>query len=235
MSAKIWRMIGLAGALALAGCGESEDAGSGGGGSGGAIGGSGGAAGGAGGAGGAAGGAGGGVPQVPAARAAGRMTIEQLARSIPVITDGLRWTEDFGDGPQDMLEVLAPTLGAPDYFLVVEESLEPSLIIAKFMQDAANRICVRWVARDEGLPLADRTLVQHEEWQSRSPALVQANIQRLMLRFFGRVVPDDDAQLADLVALFEAASEGAPAGLAAQDGWLSVCVALMTDPEFVIY
>jgi hypothetical protein len=75
------------------------------------------------------------------------MTIEQLARSIPVITGGIAWVEDFGQGPVDILAILSGTLGAPDYRLVVSENLEPSLVIAKFMQDASQRICAQWVTR----------------------------------------------------------------------------------------
>ncbi len=166
-----------------------------------------------------------------------RMTIEQLARSIPVVTGGIEWIEDFGQGPINMLEVLAPTLGAPDYALVTDENMEPSLIIAKFMQDAAARICVKWVAQDVNMPPADRTLVGHADWASLDEALVKANLRRLQLRFFTRHVdPTDDEPISDLYDLFLAASTSAPAAeAAANDGWLAVCMALMTDPEFVIY
>ena len=39
----------------------------------------------------------------------------------------------------------------------------------------------------------------------------------------------------DLYALFVNASSTAPAPRAARDGWLAVCIAMMTDPEFVLY
>lgn len=171
------------------------------------------------------------------ARSPGRMTIEQLARSIPIVTGGLRWTEDFGQGPTDMLEVLAPTLGVPDYFLVVEENLEPSLIIAKFMQDASRRICTRWVERDRDLPVADRTLVRHDDWESLEEADVRLTLRALQMRFFGHQVAEgtEDERQEALVELFTNASSTAPEGEAAYDGWLSVCIALMSDPEFVIY
>ncbi len=165
------------------------------------------------------------------------MTVEQLARSIPVVTDGLRWVEDFGDGPTDMLAVLAPTLGAPDYIRVTEENLEPTLIVAKFMADASHRICVQWVARDEALPAAERSLVTHgAAWQSQDPADVQANVRALLLRMFSRyVAPDDAAAVAPLAELFRTAAATAAPDRAAQDGWLAVCIALMTDPEFILY
>ena len=174
--------------------------------------------------------------ELPPSRAVHRMTVEQLMASIPVVTGGLTWEEDFGDGPQNMLEQLAPTLGAPDYVLVVEENLEPSMIIAKFVADAANRVCAKWIQRDRSLPAADRTLVVHEDWSSLDEDDVKASLRRLALRFFSRhVTADDDAAIAPLYDLFLAASGGAPAGKAADDGWLAVCLALMNDPEFVLY
>lgn len=165
-----------------------------------------------------------------------RMTVEQLARSIPIITGGIAWVEDFGDGPIDLLTILAPTLGAPDYLLVTEENLEPSLIIAKFMQDAAGRVCTKWVARDLNAPVDERTLVTHEDWKSTDGALVKANLRRLQLRFFTRwVAEDDDAPIADLYELFVTASATAPTGSEAHDGWLGVCLAMMTDPAMLVY
>ncbi len=191
--------------------------------------------GGAGGAGGEGGQGGGGGPvEQPLARAAGRMTIEQLARSIPIVTGGLRWTEDFGNGPTDMLEVLAPTLGQPDYIRITSENLEPTLIIAKFVQDAAYRICGRWVDRDRNAPLAERTLVRHENWTSLGEVDAKANLRMLNLRFYARTI-GNDAELTDLYDLFVNASSTAPAGRGAQDGWTAVCIAMMTDPEFILY
>ncbi len=175
------------------------------------------------------------VPQEPG-RSVHRMTVAQLGASLPIITNGLDWVEDFGAGPQDMLMALAATLGAPDYVLVVEENLEPSLIIAKFMQDAANRVCAKWMVRDRELPAAERTLIAHDDWDSLDEADVKHSIRKLELRFFSRWVPeDDDAAVADLYELFVAASSAAPAGKEADDGWLGVCMAMMTDPEFVLY
>lgn len=211
------------------------DAGTGGmGGGAGGVGGGGGGAGGEGGAGGGEGGQGGAPAEL--ARNAGRMTIAQLARSIPVVTGGIRWTEDLGTGPVDMLQVLAPTLGAPDYLRVTEENLEPTLIIAKFLQDAAFRICGQWADQDRAAEVADRTLVRHADWDSVDDADVKSNLRALHLRFYAQsVAPDDDAPIADLHSLFTDASSTARAGNAARDGWTAVCIAMMTDPEFILY
>ncbi|MEZ4267921.1 MAG: hypothetical protein R3F39_16225 [Myxococcota bacterium] len=175
-------------------------------------------------------------PDGPPGRAVHRMTVEQLARSIPVITGGIAWTEDFGAGELDILDLLAGTLGAPDYTLVVTENLEPSLIIAKFMQDASQRICAKWTTRDRALAAGQRTLIVHDDWESTAEADVKRSLRALQLRFFARrVAPGDDAPIADLYELFTDAASAAPAGKAADDGWLGVCIAMMTDPEFVLY
>ena len=176
------------------------------------------------------------APLAPGGRRVRRMTVSQLVASVPVITGGLRWTENFGQGDLDMLEVLAPTLGVPDYLLVTEENLEASMIIAKFLQDMAHRLCLAWVAQDRAAAPSERTLVQHADWDSVDAAAVRANLRQLQLRFFSRFVPEhDDGSVEALYGLFAAASAGAPAGAEARDGWLAVCIAMMTDPEMVIY
>ena len=172
----------------------------------------------------------------PTGRAPRRLTVEQLARSIPVITGGLAWEEDFGEGPVDMLQLLSGTLGAPDYLLVTEESLEPSLIIAKFMTDAAHRVCARWIERDKTLPAAQRTLIVHDDWASMDAEDVEASLAQLHVRFFSRPIgPDEVHVLAPWETLFFAAADAAPAGVAADDGWFAVCIGMMTSPETVLY
>ncbi len=175
-----------------------------------------------------------GEPPLVVARDIGRMTIEQLARSIPVVTEGLRWTQDFGQGETDLLVVLAATLGAPDYINVTDENLEPTLIIAKFMQDASHGICSRWVTRDRSAET--RSLVQHDgDWASRDETHARAALQRLQMRFYARQVDTDSVQVDRLYTLFLNASNTAQAGRETADGWLAVCIALMTDPEFILY
>jgi len=183
----------------------------------------------------------------PATRAPRRLTVAQLARSIEVVTGGLRWVEDLGQGPVDMLTLLAPTLGAPDYRSVTHESLEPSLLLSKFAQDGAQRVCERWVAQDRDPNLSLGSLVHSEGveggWESLEPSHVTANLERLLLTFFaysprgtlsgdGSAAPDPRVQaLRELFELVAATAPSDPAG----DAWLAVCVALMTDPEFLMY
>ena len=179
-------------------------------------------------------------------RAPRRVTVAQLARSIEVVTGGLRWVEDFGQGPVDMLEFLAPTLGAPDYRGVTHESLEPSLLLSKFVQDGAQRVCEAWVTLDRDPALSAHTLVElssaSEGWASREPSHVKANLERLLLVFFAYSAqgslpgePEaDDPRVSALYELFELVSVASPSDPAG-DAWLAVCLALMTDPEFVMY
>ena len=172
-------------------------------------------------------------------RRAGRMRIEQIKRSIEVVTGGLTWEEDFGNGPTRMLDALGPTMGEPDYLLVTEENMEPSLIVAKFMQDASHRICTKWVAAEVERPAAERTLVRHGgAFDSRDAADVKSALRTLNLRFFAHYLPEDgtkDADMAPLVELFDTAANTSVPGREARDGWLAVCIALMTDPEMVVY
>jgi len=172
-------------------------------------------------------------------RSAGRMQIAQLRRSIEVVTGGLTWEEDFGNGPVRMLDALGPTMGEPDYLLVTEENLEPSLIVAKFMQDASQRICTKWVAAETGKPAAERTLVRHGgAFDSREADLIKTALRTLQLRFFARFVSEGaagEAALAPLYELFETAASTSVPGREVRDGWLAVCIALMSDPEFVVY
>jgi hypothetical protein len=41
--------------------------------------------------------------------------------------------------------------------------------------------------------------------------------------------------MAPLVELFDTAANTSVPGREARDGWLAVCIALMTDPEMVVY
>lgn len=181
-----------------------------------------------------------GLAATPLVRTPGRMRIDQIRRSLEVITGGLTWTEDFGQGETRMLDALGATLGEPDYLLVTEENLEPSLIVAKFMQDAAHRVCTRWVPAELARRPEERTLIRHDgPADSLEPAQVRSALRTLLLRFFARAVPEaraaDDETIGALYELFNNAASTAAEGRAAQDGWLAVCIGLMTDPEFTIY
>lgn len=168
-------------------------------------------------------------------RDARRLTVQQLAQSIPVLTGGIEWVEDFGQGPVNMLELLGGALGDPDYLLVTTESLEPNLMIAKFVEDAAGRICLDWVDAEFQRAESERTMIQHADTGSLEQSDIRGTIDWLQLRFFGRMPADDNPTTDALYSLFESASSAAAPGQAARDGWLAVCLAVMTDPGFIVY
>lgn len=180
------------------------------------------------------------IPSTLEVRALRRISVEQLSRIIPVLTGGIRWEEDFGAGPVDMLTLLAPTLGAPDYRNVTQETLDPNVLMSKFINDGAQRICLKWVDRDRRSIPSDRTLVKptssNEAWDLVESGHINSNLARLLLRFFAITV-DAEGQNPRLLALRElfdtarATSVQDPMG----DAWFAVCLALMTDPEFSIY
>jgi hypothetical protein len=169
-------------------------------------------------------------------RLARRMTVAQLRASIPVLTGGIVWIEDFGQGPVDMLQVLAPTLGQPDYRLVTTESLDPNLIVAKFTADIATSVCPAWIAAEATRAEADRTFLAHSDFDSVAPEDVRATLRWLSLWLHGRAIADgEDGALASLETLFGDAASAAAPGFGARDGWTAVCMGMLTDPGFILY
>lgn len=177
-------------------------------------------------------------PLTLSARAPRRLSVAQLARSIEVLTGGVRWVEDLGQGPVDMLTLLAPTLGVADFRNITHESLEPSLLMSKFVQDGAQRVCAAWVRQEREPATRTGSLVKSPEgtpWGSLEPEHVRANLSRLLVRFFAySPQPSDDPRVEALYELFSMVAESAPSEPAA-DAWGAVCLALMTDPEFLMY
>jgi len=180
------------------------------------------------------------VDEGPPARQHRRMTIDQIRSSVATVTGGMVWTEVINGVSTDMLAALGPTMGAPDYLLVTEENLEPTLVVTKFMADMSKRLCPTWAVADRDKPLAERTFVSTQEnWFSIAEPDVRANLRRLEARFFGRWLPEDgsgDAAVDDAYTMFVAAGEGAPDDpTRAFNGWMAVCIAYFTDPDFVAY
>jgi hypothetical protein len=194
-------------------------------------------------------------------RPARRMSLKQLAQSIPTLTKGIRWTEDFGQGEVDLLNLLAPTFGAADYLIVTEENLEPNLLIAKFMNDASKRICQKLVDRElrlnrdwQALGLEIRSM-QDSDWQSaRVKAItdqqvlvrgdflwlddnyVQDQIQRLMGLFLGDAgIGRDHPRFEHYWSMFQLIRDSMEPQQLAYWGYFAICVGLFTDPGFLLY
>lgn len=161
-----------------------------------------------------------------------RMDIDQLAASLERVT-GERWEEGSGDDTVRLFDRLSGSLGKPDYTSSTEEDLAPGLLFQKFLDDAATSTCTRMVGRelassdrrflaglpDNGDPGADR-------------AATEAAVQRALLTFHGRRTRSGDPALAPWLWLVDAVH--GQTGSATKT-WRTLCVGLVTHPDFGTY
>jgi hypothetical protein len=141
----------------------------------------------------------------------------------------------YVDDPRaDMIVALAPSLGKPDYAASSNESREPSITFAKLSGDAARSACRASVGWDVGRPREERRIlrfVERGDTLAANPRAVRANASYLALRFWSRAIAPNDAELGPILTVFDRASRaGSP-----EDGWRAVCIALVTDPQFMTY
>jgi hypothetical protein len=175
-----------------------------------------------------------------------RMSADQWRASLPVIfgngVDGkpITWVVAPNKPALDVPTTSA-AFGEPDYLTTTAEDLEPSVLYAKFTDDAARSVCFQ--VRDADLARTDaktRVLVREASFVdtvASNPTAVNANLRYLKLRFHG-VRVTEDAALEGLRKVFTASRAGSTATTPEQqgaDGWLGVCVALVTAPEFHVY
>ena len=171
-------------------------------------------------------------PPAPAAagRPLRRMDIDQLNATLRAVT-GVGW-EING---VDQFEVLASTLGRPDYSPSTAEDLQPSLLFQKFLDDAANAVCDELVAREAPGGAGNVFLVHVAATDSSvsNPTGVEDNLQAALLRFHGNVVPDGDPRLAPWSWLFDTTVD--VTGGDTEAAWRAVCIGLVTHPDFTMY
>lgn len=160
-----------------------------------------------------------------------RMDVDQLDASIRAVTGGIGW--DVSGVNQ--FQKLSATLGKPDYLSNTYEDLTPNLLFEKFLEDAAASVCDQLLTRERaGSP--DNVFLVHADADDTSlgePERVAENLSYLLLRYHGRVVATDDPQLEPWTFLFqgaELAGNGDPIV-----AWRTVCVALITHPDFSSY
>lgn len=154
-----------------------------------------------------------------------RMSVDQLRRSIPALFAGLTWTVPARPQPAPGFDVLASTLGEPDYIQNTANNLDPSPLFAKFMDDMAASVCRQAIERDTAGG-RDPLVVQH-------PDSRQANLRFLRLKLHGiYVAPDSMEGLEDLQTLY---SETLEATEDASQAWWGVCIAMLTAPEMMAY
>jgi hypothetical protein len=191
-------------------------------------------------------------------RASHRLNVAQLRASLLAAT-GFTWVASRRvsdpDSPTgfsllpdaDMLEAFAATLGRPDYVTSTSESIEPAVTFSKLASDAARVACKTAIKADLAGSSPPARVMRHagasDTRASNEPA-VRKNLSYLALRFWGRRIGADDAQLAPLLTLFEKASAAAAstddngtkrAAATPADGWRAVCIAMATDPQFLTY
>lgn len=176
-------------------------------------------------------------PPLVVGRTPRRVSVQQLGGVIHSLTGGIDWLEDYGTGPIQMLELLAGSLGAPDYRLVTSENIEPNLMIAKFVADAAQQVCPDWVQAEFDRPAQERTLIRHADPASTAEEDVITSLQLLERRAFGVAsAPGEPTERVQRLAELFAELAGSAAGnQSAVRGWTAVCVAVFSDAEFVLY
>ena len=170
-----------------------------------------------------------------------RLSVKQLRNSLPVILGGETWKIGTVNG----FDARSVTLGEPDYIVVVDENLEPSPLYVKFMQDMARDACNRAMVADLAQPtMANRSVekfVGLTDTVATNKAGVDANLRYLRLAFHGiKVAATEDQPISSLRTLFDdtvtaARGTGALTQAHVTEGWRTVCVALLTAPEYHLY
>ena len=159
-----------------------------------------------------------------------RMDIDQLSASIETVTGGLKWA---GLRSDDRFDELAETLGKADYATNTQEDLSPSLLFQKFLDDAAADVCAQAVTReaDGGLAILAPTAGLNARWSTEAAA-IEADLAAALLRFHGRTFEVGSPELEPWTWLYRTTYE------VTQDGprtWRTVCVGLITHPDFYTY
>lgn len=169
----------------------------------------------------------------PQGRARRRMNIDQLDAAIRRATSGLGWDVNG----QNQFTRLAPSLGKPDYLQRTREVLEPSLIFQKFLDDAARSVCARLVAEERNRAADDRVLfvkvpAGRADPSGVTPEAVDENLRAVLLRFHGRKLEPGAPELSGWRFLYQSA---VTVSGNAETAWQTVCVGVMTHPDFYTY
>lgn len=164
-----------------------------------------------------------------------RMDLDQLDATIRTVTGGIGWTETRGGREVSLLDELAQTLGKPDYLQITDEDLEPSAMFQKFLDDAARSVCLALMEAEATRPSAERVFFVHAEVTdtlAEDRSAVLENLQYLLLRFHGRKLAADAPELEPWSWLVQSAEHVTNDQA---EVWRTVCVGLMTHPDFYTY
>ncbi|MBI5516726.1 MAG: hypothetical protein HY909_23275 [Deltaproteobacteria bacterium] len=183
----------------------------------------------------------------PVGRAPRRLDAGQLRASLLHAT-GATWTGDrrvrTNNDPSgyalrpatDLVRHYASALGEPDYGATTEPDLDPGPGFLRRAQSAAQGACRDGLRRDREVPAGARRLlraVSDGDTYARAPEAVRANIVALGRTFWIRNLSPDGPEVEALLGVFRAVTERE--GALPADGWFAVCVALATDPQFLLY
>jgi len=170
----------------------------------------------------------------PPVRARRRMDLDQLNAAIRRVTGGIGWTEMRGDVEVDLFDELSLTLGKPNFIGTTREDLAPGAMFQKFLADASRSVCTKLVEREQNS--SERIFFVHATprttW-ARDPDAVSRNLSALLLRFHGVDVAPDSTELNNWQWLFQSAESVSPDDPIAV--WKTICVALLTHPDFFTY
>lgn len=176
------------------------------------------------------------MPEPPAAnegiRNRRRMDLDQLQAAISTATGGIYWGLDEG---RNNFNTLSQTLGKPDYLDITTEDLSPNMLFQKFLGDAARNICEQLIDRDLQSAPADRVFMLHvaaTDTLESNPDGVEDNLRYLLSRFHSSQIESGSHLLNPWTWLFESSLHvtNDPAS-----AWRTVCVGLITNPDFYSY
>jgi hypothetical protein len=161
-------------------------------------------------------------------RAPRRLTVAQLQQTIQVAT-GQVWTE---------LDSKAASLGQADFAVITNESAEPNLVFAKFLEEGARQVCRSAAAADFAAASGTARVLYYQSqlpasWTQLSAAEVDRNLVYLSTRFWG--APLSGEELASWAHLFRGVSARAEAAGKRVQALEAICLALMTDSRFFTY
>ncbi len=200
------------------------------------------------------------APTVVVGRSLRRLNADQIRASLVTLT-GFAYTGQAvvrdPDSPTgysqkedaDLLEFSAAALGRPDYDFTVRENLTPGVSFSKFVEDAARSVCGKLAKAEvaDRLPLAPARLLitaSADDTLENNEAKIRENLVIVVHRFWGLLLSTDHEDISALVSVFRSAAD-APQWKdssdhvrqkgASEDGWRSVCIALVNDPQFFVY